>query len=415
MPVAAEIASMLDALDAPAMLIRPDDMTVAAVNGAFAQAYGRFRFEGKKCWEALHRACPCPKSGLPCPLAQADKGGVSCVEQTLFSSARVTELAVTMRPVRSADGKTLYWLETLKSKSDDAEPFRRGTVGVSRAHSEVMHSLERLAAQDVPYLIVGEAGVGKELYARTVHENSARASRPFVVVEGSRLTGPAAQTILCGTENAAGLLTRVDGGTLFVDGIERASPVAVEILDAVRVSGCTARRDGSRLEVSVRLAASTCRYPESTTNHDFLAALSSHEVVVPPLRERKEDIAPLAKFFVAGIVPVHSRTITNEAIEVLQRYDWPGNMRELKDVLVEAAQGTERTVTSSNLTLPSARVSVFLREDEDIVPLADIKSRYLVWAVETFQGSRSELAAKLGVSERTLYRLHAQSKDTARK
>lgn len=397
------------------MLIRPDDMTVAAVNGAFAQAYGRFRFEGKKCWEALHRACPCPKSGLPCPLAQADKGGVSCVEQTLFSSARVTELAVTMRPVRSADGKTLYWLETLKSKSDDAEPFRRGTVGVSRAHSEVMHSLERLAAQDVPYLIVGEAGVGKELYARTVHENSARASRPFVVVEGSRLTGPAAQTILCGTENAAGLLTRVDGGTLFVDGIERASPVAVEILDAVRVSGCTARRDGSRLEVSVRLAASTCRYPESTTNHDFLAALSSHEVVVPPLRERKEDIAPLAKFFVAGIVPVHSRTITNEAIEVLQRYDWPGNMRELKDVLVEAAQGTERTVTSSNLTLPSARVSVFLREDEDIVPLADIKSRYLVWAVETFQGSRSELAAKLGVSERTLYRLHAQSKDTARK
>ena len=183
MPVAAEIASMLDALDAPAMLIRPDDMTVAAVNGAFAQAYGRFRFEGKKCWEALHRACPCPKSGLPCPLAQADKGGVSCVEQTLFSSARVTELAVTMRPVRSADGKTLYWLETLKSKSDDAEPFRRGTVGVSRAHAEVMHSLERLAAQDVPYLIGGEAGVGKELYARTVHENSARASRPFVVVE----------------------------------------------------------------------------------------------------------------------------------------------------------------------------------------------------------------------------------------
>ena len=415
MPVAAEIASMLDALDAPAMLIRPDDMTVAAVNGAFAQAYGRFRFEGKQCWEALHRACPCPKSGLPCPLAQADKGGVSCVEQTLFSSARVTELAVTMRPVRSADGKTLYWLETLKSKSDDAEPFRRGTVGVSRAHAEVMHSLEGLAAQDVPYLIGGEAGVGKELYARTVHENSARASRPFVVVEGSRLTGLAAQTILCGTENAAGLLTRADGGTLFVDGIERASPVAVEILDAVRVTGCTARRDGSRLEVSVRLAASTCRYSESTTNHDFLAALSSHEVVVPPLRERKEDIAPLAKFFVGGIVPVHSRTITNEAIEVLQRYDWPGNMRELKDVLVAAAQGTERTVTSANLTLPSARTSVFLREDEDIVPLADIKSRYLVWAVETFQGSRSELAAKLGVSERTLYRLHAQSKDTARK
>ena len=247
---------MLDALDAPAMLIRPDDMTVAAVNDAFAQAYGRFRFEGKRCWEALHRAGPCPKSGLPCPLAQADKVGVSCVEQTLFSSARVTELAVTMRPVRSADGKTLYWLETLRSKTDDAEPFRRGTVGVSRAHAEVMHALERLASEDVPYLIVGEAGVGKELYARTVHENSARASRPFVVVAGSCLTGTAAQTLLCGTENAAGLLERADGGSLFVDDIERASPVALEVLEAVRIGGCTSRRDGTRLEVSVRLSAS---------------------------------------------------------------------------------------------------------------------------------------------------------------
>ena len=368
------------------MLIRPDDMTVAAVNDAFAQAYGRFRFEGKRCWEALHRAGPCPKSGLPCPLAQADKVGVSCVEQTLFSSARVTELAVTMRPVRSADGKTL-------------------------SHAEVMRALERLASEDVPYLIVGEAGVGKELYARTVHENSARASRPFVVVAGSCLTGTAAQTLLCGTENAAGLLERADGGSLFVDDIERASPVALEILEAVRIGGCTSRRDGTRLEVSVRLSASARRLPqEHTTENSFLSALASREVFVPPLRERKEDIAPLAKFFVGGIAPVHSRTITNEAIEMLQRYDWPGNMRELKNVLSAAAQGTDRTVTSANLTLPAAHTSAFLGEDEDIVPLADIKNRYLVWAVETFRGPRSELAAKLGISERTLYRLHAQSK-----
>ena len=95
---------------------------------------------------------------------------------------------------------------------------------------------------------------------------------------------------------------------------------------------------------------------------------------------------------------------------MLQRYDWPGNMRELKNVLSAAAQGTDRTVTSANLTLPAAHTSAFLGEDEDIVPLADIKNRYLVWAVETFRGPRSELAAKLGISERTLYRLHAQSK-----
>ena len=187
--------------------------------------------------------------------------------------------------------------------------------------------------------------------------------------------------------------------------------MALEILEAVRIGGCTSRRDGTRLEVSVRLSASARRLPqEHTTEDSFLSALASREVFVPPLRERKEDIAPLAKFFVGGIAPVHSRTITNEAIEMLQRYDWPGNMRELKNVLSAAAQGTDRTVTSANLTLPAAHTSAFLGEDEDIVPLADIKNRYLVWAVETFRGPRSELAAKLGISERTLYRLHAQSK-----
>lgn len=389
------------------MLIRPEDMTVAAVNNAFAQAYGRFRFEGRKCWEALHRAGPCPKSGLACPLATAEFNavGVCSVGQTLYSSARVTELIVTARAVFSADGKPVYWLEVLKSESDDAEPFRRGTVGVSAAHNRLMRMLEKAASEDVPYLIYGEAGLGKELYARTVHENSMRASRPFVVANGQRLNAKDAEALLLGDAEEPGLLRRADGGTLYVDGVHRASPRALELLHQAALTG---RLPGGKERLDVRLAASALN---EQGDAPLTALLARHGICVPPLRERKEDIAPLAKFFISGIAPVNTRTITQEAIECLRGYDWPGNMRELKKVLLKAAEAAGgSTITSAALTLPAKTPAPFVRDREEIIALADIKERYLLWAVENFQGSRSELAAKLGVSERTLYRLYARGK-----
>ena len=141
------------------MLIRPEDQTVAAVNEAFARAYGRFRFEGKQCWEALHRAGPCPKTGLACPLAASEDKKPQTVEQTLYGSARTIRLTVCARPVLTADGQVLYWLETFKVKSGK-EPFQRGLVGVSRQHHALMRALEEAALQDVPYVIVGEEGLG---------------------------------------------------------------------------------------------------------------------------------------------------------------------------------------------------------------------------------------------------------------
>lgn len=409
MPVAPEIASMLDALDAPSMLIRPDDMTVAAVNDAFAHAYGRFRFEGKKCWEALHRAGPCPKTGLICPMLQSQTSGmpVCRVEQTIYGSARVTELTVTARPVTAADGRPSYWLETLKPKRGDAEPFSRGTVGVSRKHAELMKELDEAAAHDEPYLIVGEKGLGKELYARTVHENSVRALRPFVVASGARLDAKQARKLLLGETGCSGLLQRAQGGTLFIDGLELMSGAALEVLEKASESG---QAQGA---AAIRFAAGSSFSPSSgeTAGSALLSRFSAHCIHVAPLRERKQDIAPLAKFFLSGMAPVNTRTITNEAIDRLQGYDWPGNMHELREVLRRAAEAAcGSTITSAVLPLPERVTGSFLGQTGEIIPLADIKDRYLLWAVENFRGSRSELALKLGISERTLYRLHAQSK-----
>lgn len=400
---------MLDALDAPSMLIRPDDMTVAAVNDAFAHAYGRFRFEGKKCWEALHRAGPCPKSGMICPMLQAQifSMPVCRVEQTIYSSARVTELTVTARPVTAADGRPSYWLETLKPKRGDAEPFSRGTVGVSRKHAELMKELDEAAALDEPYLIVGEKGLGKELYARTVHENSVRALRPFVVASGARLDAKQARKLLLGEAGCSGLLQRAQGGTLFIDGLELMSGAALEVLEKASESGQTQGAASIRFAAGSRLFLSS----GETAGSALLRRFSAHCIHIAPLRERKQDIAPLAKFFLSGMAPVNTRTITNEAIDRLLGYDWPGNMHELREVLRRAAEAAcGNTITSAVLPLPEREAGSFLGQTGEIIPLADIKDRYLLWAVENFRGSRSELALKLGVSERTLYRLQAQIK-----
>lgn len=414
MPVASEIASLLDALDAPAMLIRPEDMTVAAVNDAFARAYGRFRFEGKKCWEALHRADECPKLGLPCPFAAERTGSPApcCVRQTLYSGAKTTELAVTARPVTSADGTPVYWLETLQTKSEEAESFVRGTVGASGIHAAIMRELGQAALSDRPFLIYGETGLGKELYARTVHENSSRAANPFVVIAGDKLNARDAWGRLLGADNDPGLIKRARGGTLFIRDFEKTAPQARELLSRVFETGRAPDAAGVLHDVSVRIAASAERtLPFDGPVGALLKAFAENTIRVAPLRERKEDVVPLAKFFVSGIVPVNSRTITQEAIECLRAYDWPGNMRELRQVLVKAAESTEGgTITSSALALPESGGSAFMGRSDEIVPLADIKDRYLRWAVETFQGPRSELAERLGVSERTLYRLYANSK-----
>ncbi len=405
MPVSAEIASVLDALDAPAMLIRPEDQTVAAVNEAFARAYGRFRFEGKQCWEALHRAGPCPKTGLACPLAASEDKKPQTVEQTLYGSARTIRLTVCARPVLTADGQVLYWLETFKVRSGK-EPFQRGLVGVSRQHRALMRALEDAALQDIPYVVVGEEGLGKELYARTVHENSARASSPFVAVDGRTLSGKDASKVLLGSAREPGLLRRAHGGTLFINDVQWVCPAVRQMLLNLLKTGCLP--DGS--PVSIRLAASSRESLVDEKTDALAAVLMRCTLHVAPLRERKEDIAPLAKFFLSGLAPVNTRTITHEAIKRLQNFDWPGNVRELNDVLAKAADRAGGTVTSALLELPVRTAAPFLNDGEEILPLSDMQDRYLLWAVNRFEGSRSDLAAKLGVSERTLYRLYAQGK-----
>jgi Nif-specific regulatory protein len=212
----------------------------------------------------------------------------------------------------------------------------------------------RVAKSDATVLITGETGTGKELVARSVHLNSARARRPFVAINCAALTETLLETELFGHERGAftgavaqkkGKLEVADGGTVFLDEVgELAAPIQSKLLRAVQLREFE-RVGGTRpVRVDVRFIAATNRsLREEVTagrfRSDLYHRLNVVEIHLAPLRERRDDIAALASYFVdrfgrKSVRPV--RGISPEALKYLTAYDWPGNVRELENALERA-------------------------------------------------------------------------------
>ncbi|MDO4936731.1 MAG: sigma 54-interacting transcriptional regulator [Sutterellaceae bacterium] len=416
MAVSSELACMLEAVSDPAFLIRADDMTVACVNSAFSRVFGAFGFEGKQCWEALHRAGNCAACGLGCPLAQAAATLQEAqIQQTVYASAYTTRYTVTMRPILSSDGKVVYWLERIAVKKGlGVMHDSRGYVGVSLAHQKTVHEMAKCAGLDSPVWVCGESGTGKELYARTVHENSPRASQPFVAVEACDLTDENARDLLCGRsdktkQRVPGLFSRAEGGTLFIDSAESLGKTACALLTQAVQKAKLKQRRSFRLMASSRYCLSEIQTGKKLPSA-FSDLFSTDSVHVAALRERKEDIAPLARHFIRGIAPYNTYKITEEALEVLTHCDWPGNMRSLRNTLVIAAEHCQdQTIRAGDIALErDQEENELFRPGAEIVTLEALKERYLGWVLEQFKGPRAELAKKLGLSQRTFYRLAAE-------
>ena len=422
MAISSELACVLNAVDEPAILIRPEDMTVAAANAAFLRTFGAFRFEGRRCWEAMHRSEDCALCGLGCPRREAMRTRQeSVLEQTVFTSSRASRFRVALSPVYASDGSLRYWLERIRVEQGlGMNDMSRGQVGESALHQALMRELAKAAAAHYPILIVGEKGLGKELYARTVHENSVRASRPFVAVPAEVLTESNFRELLFGrmrirgSRGRTGLLSQAAGGTLFVDALEKL-PLAVqeEVARVLEVGVFWPASAQVPMIAAFRFMASAAlpitELVREKRLHESLARILEHHVVyVAPLRERKEDIAPLARHFVRALVPVNTYSITQKAVELLQKLPWPGNARQLRETLECAA------MRANGFTIAAGDIPSFKKELPELfnascglVPLAVVQEQYLLRAVRDFTGSRAQLARVLGVSERKLYRLWA--------
>lgn len=301
-----------------------------------------------------------------------------------------------------------------------------GVGGNSPAWQRLTEVTRKIACADhVPVLICGESGSGKERVARTIHCGSPRASGPWVTINCSALPENLLESEMFGYEKGAftdarqqkkGLLELADGGTLFLDEIgDLALPLQPKLLRVLETQ--TFRRLGGSREISVdvRFVAATHRnLPEMVKNgqfrEDLFYRLNVGAIDVPPLRERREDILPLARHFLAeALRAVGSPSITlAPALEpMLENYSWPGNVRELRNVLERAAiLCAGESVTG--LQLPReivggvAPVDVPMERDQPFVSLEAMERSYIQRVLDLLGGNKTRAAELLGITRLTL-------------
>ena len=296
-------------------------------------------------------------------------------------------------------------------------------VGDSTALRSVLEIILKVSQTDSTVLIQGESGVGKELAARAIYRNSPRRRQPFIVVDCTSLQESLLQSELFGHERGAftgaisrkhGLFEVADGGTLFLDEIGEISlPLQTRIL-RVLDSGTFRRVGGVRdVRVDVRVICATNRdlyrmAQEREFRQDLYYRINVVSFTLPPLRERRGDIALLAGYFVENLPVARKRSIgfSRESLAVLQAYSWPGNVRELQNVVERAlilAEGEKVTVDDLPGNLRQGQ-STTTRLTAQRPTLVELEKTYISQLLEEYGGHRASVAEILGISERTLYR-----------
>jgi len=285
------------------------------------------------------------------------------------------------------------------------------------AMTRVLQMVQRVAPTIATVLLIGESGVGKELIARCIHDNSQRARQVFVPVNCAALSPTLIESELFGHEKGAftgavdrhlGRFERAHGGTLFLDEIGELDANLQAKLLRVLQEKTFERVGGTRqITVDVRFIAATNRdlksaVAEGKFRQDLYYRISAFPIEIPPLRERPGDILKLARFFLeksARSLGKSAPQLTPQAERVLLGYGWPGNVRELQNVMERAAILCDRSVDASDLPFD-------VEESPRPVTFKDIERKAIEDALRANGGNRTKAAAQLGISLRTLqYRL----------
>jgi two-component system response regulator AtoC len=301
-----------------------------------------------------------------------------------------------------------------------SDRFIGETTGVQELHALVA----RVAGTESTVLIRGESGVGKELVARAVHRLSGRASEPFVVVDCASLHENLLQSELFGHEKGAytgairlkhGLFEVADRGTIFLDEIAEVTPPLQVKLLRVLETGVFRRVGGTAdVKVNVRVIAATNRDLEEMIRtgafrEDLYYRLNVFSLQIPPLRDRTEDIPLIVDHFIrhSAIVPKRRWRVSSEAMTALRRYAWPGNARELENVIERALILCDGGVIQPE-HLPSGVREGPGGDGRDGCSkrptLEEVERRYIRQVLDECRGHRQSAARILGISERNLYR-----------
>jgi len=299
----------------------------------------------------------------------------------------------------------------------------RSLVGRSPALLEVYKQVARAASTQVPVLITGETGTGKEQVARALHQRSGRAAGPFIPVDCAAIAESLMESELFGHAKGAftgaaglrhGLFEEASGGTLFLDEIGDVGPrIQSQMLRVLQEGEIRRVGESTAIGVDVRVVTATNKdlsslVKEGRFREDLLYRLDVVRLNLPPLRNRREDIPALVEHFASihargGVRPV----IAREAITRLQQYSWPGNVRQLENVVARAlALNVTGIVGSQDFPEPIGDGSTKLTGlAGDMPSLGELTRRYAAHVLQHAGGNKSEAARLLEVDRKTLYKI----------
>ena len=444
MPLAVDLQSLVDTHDEPFLVI-DKNYTIVAVNDAFTQSYNIKSSDvvGKHCYETSHsNSKPCDQQGEECPYQQVfeNQKPHTCLHVHHDGCNKNHRVRITAYPIKGSNGE-LYLAETIQELHTEEDSIENGIsmVGVSPVFLQMIEQLLYAAKGDAPVLLQGETGTGKELAASFLHQQSQRKEGPFLTLDCTVLTESLFESEVFGHEKGAftgsngqkpGLFEQANSGTLFLDEVGELPPIMQAKLLRVLESGEFRRVGGTQtLYADVRIVCATNRnllYEVKAGNfrEDLYYRIACINVSIPNLSERSEDI-PLLIYALLNRINQSRKTkvcLTEEALAWLKDYYFPGNIRELRNILHSAVSSClnkhidlkqlQRVMTPDAFSLNTQQLlksGMPLVKKEEIrhkeqQSLADIEQEQIALLLKQFSGNRKQVASHLGISVRTLYR-----------
>jgi transcriptional regulator with PAS, ATPase and Fis domain len=413
---------------------------ILAANAAYRRQFSPdASVVGRTCFDVSHRFnVPCDQAGESCPLVKSRESGQRERVLHLHHTPKGEEYVnIELAPLLNASGEQAFFIEKMEPLLvAQGKAVAQGLIGRSPSFQHMLALVARVAPSQATVLLLGESGTGKELAARAVHEASPRAARALVAVDCASLPENLFESELFGHERGAftganaargGLVEAASGGTLFLDEVGDI-PLSMQVKLLRLLETGTYRRVGSteQRHADIRVVSATHRdldrmVSQGLFREDLYYRLSTFPIHLPALRERPSDIALLAQALLERVAPKRKLHLSPSALELLQTQNYPGNVRELRNLLERSAllcDGDTLEATHVEQALQSGRKPSIHLANAQAPTATTLKSHQretLRQLLAAHQGKRSELAEQLGISERSLYRkIQALGKVTPR-
>ncbi|BBB24673.1 sigma-54 interaction domain-containing protein [Amphritea japonica] len=423
--------NVLDSYSYPAVLIDVD-YNVVATNKSYDFRFGGLSgHRSAKCYFLSHGyQRPCDLEGETCPMQEARYSGQRASVLHIHNTPQGKEhVGIDTIPITD-DSEQTYFIEVMKPiREVSAEPIANKMIGRSRAFNELVELIQRVGRTDTNVLLMGASGAGKELAAQAIHSASSRANMPFVTVECSGLTDSLFESELFGhvrgaftgaTHSRTGLVQSAQGGTLFLDEVgDVPLHLQVKLLRLIETKTFRSVGDTKPTAADFRLVCATHKSLSDMVENgefreDLYHRISTFPIRLPSLTDRIEDLPLLVESILMRIEDKVPLKLTEEALELLARQPFKGNVRELKNILERAVvlrneDVIGRDVIQRSLDLlpvtqaKNSNLNSLRQLAEQGISLEILEQRYLKELMSVC-ADKTQAADIAGCSLRTLYR-----------